>query len=158
MRSFPQGQRSCYTLQPVVAGGKYLVRATFLYGNYDGLQSAQGGGKPLLFDLHLGANFWRHVSVSDAARQYRFEAVHVAVADFIWVCLVNIGGGTPFISALELRPLTRKLYPYATKSQTNSLLYLYNYGPTTDQMIRLAIYVKLVPYARHLFWPFSIEV
>ncbi|KAL5226659.1 hypothetical protein ABZP36_014924 [Zizania latifolia] len=137
VRSFPQGERSCYTLQPVVAGGKYLVRATFLYGNYDGrLQSAhQAGG--LRFDLYLGANIWRRVNVSDAGHEYMFEAVHVAVADYIWVCLVNIGEGTPFISALELRPINSTLYPYALKNQTNSLLYLYNYGPTTtDQVIR----------------------
>uniref|UniRef100_A0A0D9V538 Malectin-like domain-containing protein n=1 Tax=Leersia perrieri TaxID=77586 RepID=A0A0D9V538_9ORYZ len=55
VRSFPEGARSCYALQPVVAGGKYLVRATFLYVNYDGLQSAQAGKPPLRFDLHLGA-------------------------------------------------------------------------------------------------------
>ncbi|KAL5220357.1 hypothetical protein ABZP36_025070 [Zizania latifolia] len=137
VRTFPEGERSCYTLQPVVAGGKYLVRATFLYGNYDGLQSAQAGGKPLRFDLYLGANLWRQVNVSDEGHEYRFEAVHVAVADFIWLCLVNIGEGTPFISALELRPLNRStLYPYALNNQTNSLLYLYNYGPTTDEVIR----------------------
>ncbi|KAG8077769.1 hypothetical protein GUJ93_ZPchr0007g3952 [Zizania palustris] len=136
VRTFPDGERSCYTLQPVVAGDKYLIRATFLYGNYDGLQSAQAGGKPLRFDLYLGANLWRHVNVLDEGHEYRFEAVHVAVSDFLWLCLVNIGEGTPFISALELRPINNTLYPYALKNQTNSLLYLYNYGPTTDEVIR----------------------
>ncbi|GLT72543.1 hypothetical protein SLA2020_444680 [Shorea laevis] len=35
LRSFPQGNRNCYTIN-VTRGTKYLIRATFLYGNYDG--------------------------------------------------------------------------------------------------------------------------
>lgn len=34
-RSFPVGGRNCYTLKPVVTNRKYLLRATFMYGNYD---------------------------------------------------------------------------------------------------------------------------
>uniref|UniRef100_M8BB05 Malectin-like domain-containing protein n=1 Tax=Aegilops tauschii TaxID=37682 RepID=M8BB05_AEGTA len=51
LRRFPDGTRNCYTLRSLVPGLKYLIRATFLYGNYDGLN-----GMPL-FDLHIGVNF-----------------------------------------------------------------------------------------------------
>ncbi|XXG57232.1 hypothetical protein AAC387_Pa03g4445 [Persea americana] len=37
VRFFPDGSRNCYTLSPVVKGSRYLVRASFVYGNYDGL-------------------------------------------------------------------------------------------------------------------------
>ncbi|PWZ14730.1 putative leucine-rich repeat receptor-like serine/threonine-protein kinase [Zea mays] len=55
LRSFPSGQRNCYAL-PTVAGTRYLARATFAYGNYDGKNSSA-----LEFDLHLGANYWQTV-------------------------------------------------------------------------------------------------
>ncbi|XXG57245.1 hypothetical protein AAC387_Pa03g4453 [Persea americana] len=37
VRFFPDGSRNCDTLSPVVKGSRYLVRASFMYGNYDGL-------------------------------------------------------------------------------------------------------------------------
>ncbi|GLT72855.1 hypothetical protein SLA2020_447540 [Shorea laevis] len=52
LRSFPQGNRNCYTIN-VTGGTKYLIRATFLHGNYDGT----GNNLPQ-FDLYLGANIW----------------------------------------------------------------------------------------------------
>ncbi|CAA6667505.1 unnamed protein product [Spirodela intermedia] len=48
LRSFPNGTRNCYTLSPVQSGDRYLIRAGFLYGNYD------GRGSPPIFDLHIG--------------------------------------------------------------------------------------------------------
>lgn len=56
LRSFPQGNRNCYTLGPVQLGKKYLVRAGFLYGNYD------SRNQPPAFDLYLGVNLWKSVS------------------------------------------------------------------------------------------------
>ncbi|KAL6846965.1 hypothetical protein ACP4OV_022818 [Aristida adscensionis] len=108
--------RSCYTLRPVAAGGRYLVRATFYYGNYDALDRLPA------FDLHLGANPWVTVNVTAAAARYIFEAVVVSPADFFQVCLVNIGHGTPFISGLDLRPLRAGMYPEATVGQSLALL------------------------------------
>ncbi|CAL4909200.1 unnamed protein product [Urochloa decumbens] len=58
VRSFPDGERNCYTLRSLVAGLKYLLRAEFLYGNYDGLS------RPPIFDLYAGVNFWSRVNVS----------------------------------------------------------------------------------------------
>ncbi|XP_035542873.1 probable LRR receptor-like serine/threonine-protein kinase At1g05700, partial [Juglans regia] len=48
LRSFPQGKRNCYTLQPNQGkNNKYLIRARFAYGNYDGKD------KGPVFDLYL---------------------------------------------------------------------------------------------------------
>ncbi|CAL4891573.1 unnamed protein product [Urochloa decumbens] len=110
------GARSCYTLRPVIAGGRYLVRATFYYGNYDALDRLPA------FDLHVGVNRWVTVNVTDPGDIYIFEAVVVSPADFFQVCLINRDLGTPFISGLDLRPLQEDMYPEATVNQSLALL------------------------------------
>ncbi|KAK1698173.1 hypothetical protein QYE76_014870 [Lolium multiflorum] len=52
VRAFPGVARSCYTLPSTVPGSKYLIRAVFMYGNYDGLNRIP------IFDIYLGVNFW----------------------------------------------------------------------------------------------------
>ena len=53
LRSFPQGTRNCYTLRPEQGkNNNYLIRATFVYGNYDGKNQEP------VFDLYLGVNEW----------------------------------------------------------------------------------------------------
>ncbi|XP_040380199.1 putative leucine-rich repeat receptor-like protein kinase At2g19210 [Oryza brachyantha] len=126
LRSFPDGTRNCYTLRSLVAGLKYLVRATFMYGNYDGL------GKPPIFDVYIGVNFWMMVNISDPAGSTLLEAIVVVPDDFVQVCLVNTGTGTPFISTLDLRPLEKKLYPQANETRGLSLFGRWNFGPTSD--------------------------
>lgn len=83
-RYFPgsDGERSCYTLRPVTAGGRYLVRATFYYGNYDALNRLPA------FDLHLGVNRWVTVNVTAPGAMYIYEAVVVSPADFFQVGVV----------------------------------------------------------------------
>ncbi|CAN7018324.1 unnamed protein product [Brassica oleracea var. botrytis] len=46
LRYFPEGIRNCYNLK-VTSGTKYLIKAQFLYGNYDGLNDGPE------FDLYL---------------------------------------------------------------------------------------------------------
>ncbi|WVZ90857.1 hypothetical protein U9M48_037116, partial [Paspalum notatum var. saurae] len=119
VRYFPDDDgaaRSCYTLRNLLPGGRYLVRATFYYGNYDALN------KPPAFDLHLGVNRWVTVNVTSAGDIYIFEAVVMSRADFFQVCLVNRAMGTPFISGLDLRPLQADMYPEATIDQSLALL------------------------------------
>jgi Malectin-like domain len=135
LRSFPNGTRNCYTLRNLISESKYLVRATFMYGNYDGNQTAQVS-TPLQFDLNLDTVFWRRVSITNASREYAYEVVTVPENNLIWVCLINMNVGTPFISALELRPLKNDLYPSAYSWQANAILFRFNYGPTKDTLIR----------------------
>ncbi|XP_004961442.2 putative leucine-rich repeat receptor-like protein kinase At2g19210 [Setaria italica] len=126
VRSFPDGARNCYTLRSLVAGFKYLVRAAFIYGNYDGL------GQLPIFDLYIGVNFWGMVNVSSPDGYEVMEAIVVVPDDFVQVCLVNTGTGTPFISLLDLRPLKNSLYPQANAMQGLVLLGRTNFGPGTD--------------------------
>uniref|UniRef100_K3ZDJ2 non-specific serine/threonine protein kinase n=1 Tax=Setaria italica TaxID=4555 RepID=K3ZDJ2_SETIT len=136
VRYFPggAGARSCYTLRPVTPGGRYLVRAAFHYGNYDGLSSLP------VFDLSLGVNRWATVNITGASVKYILEAVAVSPADFVQVCLVNTGLGTPFISGLDLRPLRATMYQEATVNQSLLLLSLSRPSAT-------------FAFNRYQFWP-----
>ncbi|TKW26262.1 hypothetical protein SEVIR_3G176500v4 [Setaria viridis] len=129
VRSFPDGVRNCYTLRSIVAGLKYLLRATFKYGNYDKL------GRPPIFDLYIGVNFWTMVNITDADSPVPLEAIVLVPDDFVQVCLVNTGSGTPFISGLDLRPLKTTLYPQVNATQGLVLYNRLNFGPTNSTAI-----------------------
>ncbi|KAJ3670935.1 hypothetical protein LUZ60_008361 [Juncus effusus] len=130
LRSFPTGTRNCYTLKSLEVGLKYLVRATFMYGNYDGLN------KIPFFDLHIGVNFWKTLNLTDAEKTTIAEVMIVTPVDYIQVCLVNTGSGTPFISSLDLRPLKNSIYPAVNATQSLSLVRRLNAGPTDTAIIR----------------------
>ncbi|KAL6629161.1 hypothetical protein ACP70R_028926 [Stipagrostis hirtigluma subsp. patula] len=132
VRFFPDGTRNCYTLRSLVAGNKYFVRADFYYGNYDGLNRLP------VFDLYLGPNYWHQVQFSDAGVVNWIDIIVVATADYLQVCLVNKGMGTPFISGLDLRPLKSTLYPDANASQSLVLINSnrFNMGPTDNSIVR----------------------
>uniref|UniRef100_A0A8R7QPG1 Malectin-like domain-containing protein n=1 Tax=Triticum urartu TaxID=4572 RepID=A0A8R7QPG1_TRIUA len=132
LRFFPHGARNCYTLRSLVMGNKYLVRAAFYYGNYDGL------GKPPVFDLYLGTNYWHEVSLSDAGAFNWMDIIVVAPDDYLQVCLVNKGMGNPFISGLDLRPMKNTLYPEVNATQSLVLVNSnrFHMGPTDGSVIR----------------------
>jgi hypothetical protein len=90
VRSFPDGARNCYVLGPLVPASKHLLRAGFMYGDYDGL------GRPPIFDLYIGVNLWTTVNVTDADSPIVLEAIVFVQDDSVQVCLVNTGSGTPF--------------------------------------------------------------
>nr|CAB3460920.1 unnamed protein product [Digitaria exilis] len=77
VRSFPDAARSCYTLRSLVSGLKYLLRASFVYGNYDGLR------RPPVFDLHVGVNFWTTVNITDADKLEIPEAIVLVPGDSV---------------------------------------------------------------------------
>ncbi|XP_061371272.1 probable LRR receptor-like serine/threonine-protein kinase At4g29180 [Gastrolobium bilobum] len=104
LRSFPQGNRNCYSLTAGRRGSLHLIRASFLYGNYD------GKNKLPEFDLYVGVNFWSSVKFRNASEQVTMEIIKMAQSEVTNVCLVNKGAGIPFISALELRPLNSSIY------------------------------------------------
>jgi len=103
VRSFPIGVRNCYRIN-VTSGTKYLIRASFYYGNYDNLN------KPPQFDLHFGANVWDTVKFADLSEITDSEIIYTPSQDYIQPCLVNTGKGTPFISVIELRNLHNEVY------------------------------------------------
>ncbi|XP_014499513.1 LRR receptor-like serine/threonine-protein kinase IOS1 [Vigna radiata var. radiata] len=103
VRSFPEGKRNCYKIN-ITRGSKYLIRVSFLYGNYDDLD------KTPEFDIHLGANLWGTVSINNGSNEVDKEIIHVPSLDYLQLCLVDTGHGTPFISVIELRTLPNNLY------------------------------------------------
>ncbi|KAK2654542.1 hypothetical protein Ddye_014398 [Dipteronia dyeriana] len=61
VRSFPEGRKNCYTLKPALGRIKFLIRAGFMYGNYDGQNKLPS------FDLLLVADVCDSVELSDAS-------------------------------------------------------------------------------------------
>ena len=109
LRSFPQGKKNCYTLKPERGkNSNYLINFIFYYGNYD------KKNKIPKFDVYVGVNYMFTLDLDqDEVYTLRlFDAIHVPTSDIIYVCFINTGSGTPFISALELRPLDKSLYPF----------------------------------------------
>ncbi|XP_027925064.1 probable LRR receptor-like serine/threonine-protein kinase At4g29180 [Vigna unguiculata] len=104
LRSFPNGERNCYSIAGLRSDSLYLIRAYFLYGNYD------GENKPPEFDLYVDVNFWSTVKFRNASEELVLEIISLAQSDVTYVCLVNKGTGTPFISGLELRPVNSSVY------------------------------------------------
>ncbi|XP_073262711.1 LOW QUALITY PROTEIN: probable LRR receptor-like serine/threonine-protein kinase At1g05700 [Populus alba] len=110
LRTFPEGERNCYTLKPRQGKNQnYYVRAFFHYGNYDSKNQAQ-----IMFDLYIGVNRWTTVGLYPAY----YEIIHYSVTDTIYVCLVNTGFGVPFINGLDLRFMNDSLY----RSMNGSLI------------------------------------
>ena len=111
LRSFPRGKKNCYTFQTTPGtGNRYLIRATFLYGNYDSLNLLP------TFDLTLGAETWSTIVIEDSSKVVRKEIIHILSSDHVHVCLIKTGTSTPFISALELRHLNDTESPYSIGS------------------------------------------
>lgn len=101
LRYFPEGEQNCYTLKPEQGrSNNYLIRAVFMYGNYDGKNQTP------VFQLYLGVNSWTTVKYSYVVH----EIIYAPLTDAIQVCLVNKNNGTPYISALEVRQLDNSLY------------------------------------------------
>ncbi|XP_016562625.2 LOW QUALITY PROTEIN: senescence-induced receptor-like serine/threonine-protein kinase [Capsicum annuum] len=129
LTSFPQGIRNCYTIRfSQGKGKKYLIRTRFLYGNYD------GKSQPPNFDLHLGVDFWDTIKIDNASSPLLREIIHILSSDFVHVCLVNTGRGTPFISTLELRLLNSSMYE--TKSGSLQNVMRLDLGSTSSQLVR----------------------
>ncbi|KAG6526595.1 hypothetical protein ZIOFF_016587 [Zingiber officinale] len=130
-RAFPNGTRNCYTIgSPAVErGSKYLLRAWFYNGNSNRLN-----GQPQSFDLHLGVNYWDTVNVTAAETSYWTDTIAVATTGYFSVCLVNTGTGTPFISAIDLRPLKDSLYPAANEWRSLVLYNRWNLGEESDHI------------------------
>jgi hypothetical protein len=126
VRSFPSGVKNCYKID-VTNGTKYLIRASFYYGNYDDLND------PPQFDLHFGANVWDTVKFTNLSRMTIKEIIYTPSQDYIQPCLVNTGKGTPFISAIELRTLNNNAYvTYAAKSSVLSYFFRFDIGSITN--------------------------
>lgn len=83
---------------------RYLVRATFLYGNFD------SNNVYPKFDISMGPTPWSTIVISDANTIEVRELIFLAMEQTISVCLSNATTGQPFISTLELRQFNGSVY------------------------------------------------
>ncbi|KAL5228100.1 hypothetical protein ABZP36_016365 [Zizania latifolia] len=137
LRSFPGGQRNCYTL-PSIPGKRYLLRTTFTYGNYDGLNKTEDGSL-FLFGLHIGVNLWATVNLTNSGNStntFWKEVLTVAPDRFISVCLINFGLGTPFVSSLEMRRIGDSMYPFVNSSVSASYFSRLRFGAVDEFISR----------------------
>lgn len=103
-RFFPvDNKKYCYTLN-TTERRRYLVRATFLYGD-----SNSGTSYPM-FQLYLDTTLWATITINDPSRIFVEEMIIRAQSTSFQVCLCCASTGYPFISTLELRPLNLSMY------------------------------------------------
>ncbi|XP_043711011.1 probable LRR receptor-like serine/threonine-protein kinase At1g67720 [Telopea speciosissima] len=131
LRHFPADNRKyCYTLN-VVTRTRYLVRTTFLYGNFD------NNNVYPKFDLSLGATHWSTIVISDANTIEVRELIFLASFPTISVCLSNATTGKPFVSTLELRQFNGSVYYTDFENQfflsTSARI---NFGAESDAPVR----------------------
>ncbi|KAF8096107.1 hypothetical protein N665_0317s0013 [Sinapis alba] len=108
LRYFPEGARNCYNLT-VMQGTHYLIRAVFVYGNYDDLKQGPR------FDLYLGPNFWTTIDLQDQfGASTTEEIIHMPKSNSLDICLLKTGTTMPLISALEVRSLRDDTYTTKT--------------------------------------------
>ncbi|WVZ07956.1 hypothetical protein V8G54_021302 [Vigna mungo] len=131
LRHFPADSRKyCYTLD-VVSRTRYLLRASFLYGNFD------NNNVYPKFDISVGATHWSTIVISDANSIEMRELIFLASSPTVSVCLSNATTGQPFISTLELRQFNGSVY----YTQFEEHFYLsvsarINFGAENDAPIR----------------------
>jgi len=141
LRSFPEGKRNCYSLNPKQGKNKrYIVRGYFAYGNYD------NKSKPPTFDLYIDVSVFTFIRFTVADTTRRSEAIYSSLTGTIDLCLVNIEQGVPFISLLELWPLgSAYVYQDLLNFRTLDLLTRVTLGVSSahDQLLRS---IRLIPY------------
>ncbi|KAF3787085.1 putative LRR receptor-like serine/threonine-protein kinase [Nymphaea thermarum] len=127
LRTFPKGNRNCYTLQPLTPGtSKYLLRASFFYGNFDGLNLFPE------FDLYL-ENAFVHTVNASLSDWESYEMIVKLRRSYLTLCLCRRNErDNPFISAIELRPLLGDaIYPVVNATLALKTFTRDNYGLPT---------------------------
>ncbi|XP_057999534.1 probable LRR receptor-like serine/threonine-protein kinase At1g67720 isoform X2 [Hevea brasiliensis] len=131
LRHFPADSRKyCYTLG-VISRSRYLLRATFLYGNFD------NNNVYPKFDISFGATHWSTIVISDANTIESIELIFLASSPTISVCLSNATTGQPFISTLELRQFNGSVYYTDYENQFYlSVSARINFGADSEDPVR----------------------
>ncbi|KAM1003587.1 hypothetical protein ACFX15_003638 [Malus domestica] len=132
VRYFPISQgRKCYKLPVTNVSSLVLVRAQFVYKNYDGHR------RPPSFSVSLGTAI---VSTIDLLKNdpWTEEFVWPVDKDMVSFCLHEIAGrGAPVISTLEVRPLPQEAYTSGMEDFPNKSLrknYRINCGYTNGTL------------------------
>ncbi|AES79129.2 probable LRR receptor-like serine/threonine-protein kinase At5g48740 [Medicago truncatula] len=116
-RFFPHSKRrACYRIPMSNATSLILVRAKFVYKNYDGL------GKPPIFYVSLGTAIAAKINLA-RKDPWIEEFLWEVNKDTLACCLNSIpSGGSPIISLLEIRPLPKGSYIKGKENFPNKLL------------------------------------
>lgn len=89
-----------YTLSSLI-----LIRATFVYKNYDGLE------KPPLFFVSLGTAIAANINLSFKDPWIEEFILQPKNKEILSLCLISIlNGGFPVISSIEIRPIPQRAY------------------------------------------------
>ncbi|PWA60197.1 malectin-like carbohydrate-binding domain-containing protein [Artemisia annua] len=129
LRVFTSRKKNCYSY-PVTLGQKVLVRASFYYGNYDGLS------KPPTFDLHFDGNFWTTVETSSTELTVH-EITYVTKGDAVSVCVAKTKHDQfPFMSALEIRSVDSEVYNPKEVDNNRALFLISRLAYGASQTIR----------------------
>ncbi|KAI4305445.1 hypothetical protein L6164_028810 [Bauhinia variegata] len=94
------------------------------------------------------ARFISSVQITNAYRATTFEIIHIPALDYVQICLVNTYSGTPFISAIELRPLNNNAY--VTDSESLALWMRVDLGSTKAFRYNYDVYDR--------FWYSDVDV
>ncbi|RZC78812.1 hypothetical protein C5167_003047 [Papaver somniferum] len=132
VRYFPVDakRKYCYSLD-VKQRVRYLVRTTFLYGNFD------NNNVYPKFDISIGATYWSTIVINDASTMEVKELIFLATSPTISICLSNATTGRPFISTIELRPFNGSLYLTDHESQFYlSVSARINFGAESEDPVR----------------------
>nr|TKS13108.1 putative LRR receptor-like serine/threonine-protein kinase [Populus alba] len=131
VRHFPADSRKyCYRLD-VTSRTRYLIRATFLYGNFD------SNNVYPKFDISVGPTHWSTIVISDANTIESTELIFLASSSSMSVCLSNATTGQPFISTLELRQFNGSVYYTEFENQFYlSMSARINFGADNEAPIR----------------------
>ncbi|RDY10601.1 putative LRR receptor-like serine/threonine-protein kinase, partial [Mucuna pruriens] len=116
-RFFPNsGRRKCYRIPANNSTTLVLVRAKFVYKNYDGL------GKPPKFSVSVGTAIAATINLAESD-PWSEEFLWTVNKDTLPFCLIAIPkGGSPVISSLEIRPLPQGAYTNGMADFPNKLL------------------------------------
>ncbi|KAK6270872.1 hypothetical protein POUND7_007970, partial [Theobroma cacao] len=110
LRYFPNpSDQNCYTLPTDPKVPRYLIRAGFVYGNYDGLDH------PPTFDLEVDGKKWSTVTTTSSTITPVYQEVMHATrgSSSVNVCLKQTRDGeVPFVSSLEAVPLGPSMFPH----------------------------------------------
>lgn len=132
IRYFPDVRaRNCYKIPVQNASSSVLVRAKFVYQNYDKLMRGPA------FSLSLGRSMVATINLSKVDPWIE-EFVWPVSKDYIPICFHRIqNGGDPVISSLELRPLPQRAYNSSLHGPQKNLLrtcYRINCGYTNGSL------------------------
>ncbi|WVZ16266.1 hypothetical protein V8G54_009248 [Vigna mungo] len=116
-RFFPNSRRrKCYRIPANNSTTLVLVRAKFVYKNYDGL------GKPPKFYVSIGTSIAATINLAEDD-PWSEEFLWTVNMDTLSFCLIAMPeGGSPVISSLEIRPLPQGAYTNGMTDFPNKLL------------------------------------